>query len=84
MTEKSFLCNIFCALLTTTNPTFHSYIETKKDTFDEGKAVDMMMLMRDVKTKYTNLSKKKAPADPKDAKIVALTTKVENLEKKMK
>eukprot|EP00957_Ditylum_brightwellii_P000153 11457-Ditylum_brightwellii.AAC.1 len=35
MTEKSFLRNIFCALLTTTNPTFHRYIETKKDTFDK-------------------------------------------------
>eukprot|EP00957_Ditylum_brightwellii_P159452 12137741-Ditylum_brightwellii.AAC.1 len=69
MTKKSFLCNIFHALLMTTNPTFHRYVETKKDTCDEGKAVDMTTLMRDVKIKYTNLSKKKAPADPKDAKI---------------
>eukprot|EP00957_Ditylum_brightwellii_P007424 562111-Ditylum_brightwellii.AAC.1 len=44
----------------------------------------MTTLMRDLKTEYTNLLKEKAPADPKDAKIVALATKVENLEKKMK
>eukprot|EP00957_Ditylum_brightwellii_P103400 7879203-Ditylum_brightwellii.AAC.1 len=38
--------------------------------------------MREVKTKYTNLGKSTRCADPKDTKILALTTKLDNLEKK--
>eukprot|EP00957_Ditylum_brightwellii_P000710 55666-Ditylum_brightwellii.AAC.1 len=37
--------------------------------------------MREVKTKYTNLGKITKCVDPKDANILALTTKLDNLEK---
>eukprot|EP00957_Ditylum_brightwellii_P205804 15345507-Ditylum_brightwellii.AAC.1 len=82
MTKKQFLQHIFCALRTTSNHTFHCYIETKKDAFDEGKAVDIDTLMPEVKTKYTNLGKSATRTDTKDAKILVLTTKLDNIEKK--
>eukprot|EP00957_Ditylum_brightwellii_P138855 10584202-Ditylum_brightwellii.AAC.1 len=65
------------------NPTFHHYIETKKGAFDEEKTVDIDILINKVKTKYTNLGKSTTCTDPKDAKILALTTKLENLEKRV-
>eukprot|EP00957_Ditylum_brightwellii_P185575 14128562-Ditylum_brightwellii.AAC.1 len=71
------------ALLTTSNLTFHCYAKTKKDAFNEGKTVDIDTLMRKVKIKYTNLGKSTTCADPKDAKILVLTTKMDNLEKKV-
>eukprot|EP00957_Ditylum_brightwellii_P083761 6366591-Ditylum_brightwellii.AAC.1 len=58
-------------------------METKKDNFDEGRHVDANTLMLEVKIKYTTLNKCSTNMDPKDAKTLVLTTKLENLEKKV-
>eukprot|EP00957_Ditylum_brightwellii_P110138 8400242-Ditylum_brightwellii.AAC.1 len=77
------LRHIFRALLTGSNPDFNQYVKNKKDAFDKRKHVNVAELLQDVKKKHVNMKDKFNDIDPKDAKIIALTTKLADMEKKI-
>ncbi len=76
----------FKALLTSTNVEFNSYIQRHKDAWEEGKTFTLDGLSIDAINKYNNMVHQKLwnKADPKDAKLLALTTEVQDLKTQLK
>eukprot|EP00957_Ditylum_brightwellii_P060128 4566151-Ditylum_brightwellii.AAC.1 len=59
---------------------FVQYVNGKKDPFDEGRDVDIFDIINSVHTHYVNNEDDFNKMDPKDAAIIALTTKLNTLE----
>ena len=76
----------FKALLTSTNVEFNLYIQHHKDAWEEGKTFTLDGLSIDAINKYNNMIHQKLwnKADPKDAKLLALTTEVQDLKTQLK
>eukprot|EP00957_Ditylum_brightwellii_P179896 13704037-Ditylum_brightwellii.AAC.1 len=83
-TTKQFTIQIFWALLITTNQDFKCYVKGKKDPFDEGNDVDIYSIIKLVQTHYVNNKNEFEDVDPKDTAIIALITKLNSLEGKLK
>ena len=75
----------FRALKTCTNQVFLDALWTKKDTWQEVKRYTLDKIKMFATKKYNNLVEQKVQGhfDPKDAHILALTTKVTGLEENM-
>eukprot|EP00957_Ditylum_brightwellii_P017847 1343871-Ditylum_brightwellii.AAC.1 len=83
-TTKQITVQVFQALLTTTNQDFKFYVNGKKDPFDKGNDVDTYSIIKLVQTYYINNKNKFEAVDSKDTAIIALTTKLNSLEEKLK
>ena len=79
--HEDYVMNLFDALLSSKNEEFRQAIRMEKTEWEKGNDVSADSLIFIATAKYNNLRKQKTwnQVDPKDAKIVALTTKVENL-----
>ena len=82
-THEDYVMNLFDALLSSKNEEFRQAIRSEKTNWEKGEDVSADAIITVATAKYNNLRKQKTwnQVDPKDAKIVALTTKVENLAK---
>ena len=82
-THEDYLMNIFDALLTTTNIVFEHFIQSEKNKWEIGDEYTADNLIELATTKYNNLitDHKWNITEAKDAKIMALTTKIAELEK---
>ena len=69
----------FKALLSTKNEIFKSFVQRMKDAWEMGADTTLNELASTATTKYNNMVKQREwdTKDPKDAKIIALTTKLE-------
>ena len=76
----------FIALLTSKNVEFNSYIQRHKDAWEEGKTFTLNGLSIDTINKYNNMIHQKLwnKADPKDTKLLALSTEVQDLKTQIK
>eukprot|EP00957_Ditylum_brightwellii_P007117 540312-Ditylum_brightwellii.AAC.1 len=83
-TTRQFTIQVFRALLTTTNQDFWRYAKGKKYPFDEGQDVDIFDIILSVRAHYVNNKLEFDCMDPKDAAIIALTSKLNNIENKLK
>ena len=76
--------NTFNVLLTTLNTRFNQYFLLQKLSWQSGTIVyDFEILVETAKTIYNNMVSNRTwdSIDPKDAQILALTTKIEELQK---
>ena len=80
-THPDYVMHLFNALLTSKNDIFRSMIQREKDKWELGEDVLPDSLVDKATTKYNNMVLQKLwnQTDPKDAKILALTTKLELL-----
>ena len=83
-THEDFILDLFCALLTCKNDVFHGFITQEQDKYETGEDIIPGTLIKDSVTKYNNMITKNQwnAGESKDAKIVALTTQLKQLEKK--
>ena len=81
-THPGYVMHPFNALLTSKNDIFWSMIQREKDRGELGEDVLPDSLVEKATTKYNNMILQKIwnQTDPKDAKILALTTKLEVLD----
>eukprot|EP00957_Ditylum_brightwellii_P199576 15213762-Ditylum_brightwellii.AAC.1 len=77
---KQFTIQVFRALLTLTDQDFIRYVRGKKSPFNKGRDVDIFDIINLVCTHYVNNKNEFNKVDPKDAAIIALTTKLNTLE----
>ena len=84
-THEDYVMHLFDAMLTSKNQIFCDYIQIKKNDWEEGSEVQPDTLMQEATTKYNNMCKQNTwnKSDPKDAKIIALTTQLKSLEDKL-
>ena len=82
-THEDYLMQLFEALLTTHNTIYENFIQAEKNKWELGDDYTSDNLIEVATTKYNNMfsDNKWKISDSKDAKIIALTTKVEQLEK---
>ena len=75
--------HLFDALLTSKNEVFRSMVQRKKNDWELGGDIDPNALIDESVTKFNNMKKQNVwiSSDSKDAKIIALTIKVETLQK---
>jgi len=85
-THDDIVMDTFNALLTSKNTEFNVYIQRHKDAWEEGKTFTLDGISADAINKYNNLVHQKIwnKADPKDAKLLALTTEVQDLKSQIK
>ena len=81
-THQDYLMHLFDALLSSRNDVFNAYIQRKKDFWEEGGILTHDALIVDATTKYNTMMKQKKwqQSESKDAKIIALTTRLNVLE----
>ena len=81
-THDDYVMHLFTAMLTSKNEEFNQMIQRSKDEWELGKDVTSDALIKTAVVKYNNLVKQKVwnRGESKDAKIVALATKVEELQ----
>ena len=81
-THDDYVMHLFTAMLTSKNEEFNQMIQRSKDEWELGTDVTSDALIKTAVVKYNNLVKQKVwnSGESKDAKIVALATKVEQLE----
>ena len=74
--------HLFDALLISKNKSFVSFIQCKKDDWEIGETELLKTLISLAVQKYNNMKKQNTwnQINPKDAKIMALTTKLQKLE----
>lgn len=80
------IMDTFNALLTSKNMEFTTYIQRHKDEWEEGKSYTLDAISIDAVNKFNNMVHQKLwnKADPKDAKLLALTTEVQDLKSQLK
>ena len=80
-THPDYVMHLFTALLTSKNDIFRSMIQREKDKRELGDDVDPDSLVGKVTTKFNNMVLQKLwnRTDPKDATILALSTKLDLL-----
>ena len=80
-TRLDYVMHLFNSLLTSKNDTFHSIIHREKYRWELDEEVQPGSLVEKATAKYKNMVLKKIwnQTDPKDAKNLALTTKLELL-----
>lgn len=85
-THEDYILDLFRALLTGKNEIFHRFIQDKEGEYDCGLDITPDTLITLATTRYNNMVAKSKwkTTESKDAKIVALTTKLDDLEKKFK
>ena len=83
-THEDYILDLFRALLTGKNEIFHRFIQDKEGEYETGLDLTPEVLTQLATTRYNNMVAKSKwkSGESKDAKIVALTTKLDNLEKK--
>jgi len=81
-THDDYIIHLFDALLTSKNKVFCSMVQRKKDDWELGGEVNKSKLIDECITKYNNMQKQNLwnHSDFKDTKIIALATKIENLQ----
>ena len=81
-THDSYMMHLFDALLTSKNDSFVGFIQRKKDDWEIGGTETPTTLISLAVQKYNNMKKQNTwnQTNPKDAKIMALTTKLQKLE----
>jgi hypothetical protein len=80
------IMDLFTSLLSSKNEIFNSYIQRSKDNWEVGQDYEVDEIITSAVEKYNNMSEQKlwdAPSSS-SAKIVALTTQVKDLERKLK
>jgi hypothetical protein len=84
-THDDLVYDIFQALLSGNNEAFSSFVQRKKDDWDIGNDMTSDEIVTSAVQKYNNMVMQKTwkQTESKNAKIVALTTQVQNLEKKL-
>ena len=84
-THEDYILHLFDALLSSKNETFRNFIQRKKDEWEEGNEVNHTVLAHEATVKYNNMvsQHKWNQTDPKDAKIVALTSQLKDIQKKL-
>ena len=82
-THEDYLLNIFQALLTTTNPDIKMEIKQSLRQWEKDSSITSSELIAYAKQNLRNMQKSGAwgQIDPKDAQMIALTTKIDTLEK---
>jgi hypothetical protein len=82
--HEDYLMDVFNALLTTKNSIFRSSVQDEKTKWEKGGDVDVDVLIRTSVQQYNNMYKQKIwnNNDGSNAKIVALTTALEDLKAK--
>ena len=82
-THDDYTMHLFDTLLTFKNEVFRSMVQRKKDDWELGGDIDPNALIDESVIKFNNMKKPNLwiSSDSKDAKIIALTTKVETLQK---
>jgi len=82
-THGGYTMHLFDALLTSKNEVFRSMVQRKKDDWELGGEVYNSKLIDECVTKYNNMQKQNLwnHSDSKDAKIIALATKIGNIRK---
>ena len=75
-----FARQIFISLATGSNGVFNNWLQRKKDEFYETGITDLDTLIRSAKMKYINMTDEWDRQDPQDAKQLALTTCLGNME----
>jgi len=82
-TTQDLLANLFKAYKVAKDKTFVDYIRKKEDQYDEGENVDVDMLMQQAANKYKTMVQQGTWAAPssEEEKIIALETKIKNLQK---
>ena len=80
--HEDYLLHIFAALLTTTNEIFRQFIQAEKNKWELGEAYLADTLIDKATTKYNNMisDNQWKSNETKDAKLLALTTQVADLE----
>jgi hypothetical protein len=83
-THEDFIHDLFNALLTSTNETFLNWVTRIQDNYETGTDVVPSTLIKDAVTKYNNMVEKGKwkSGESKDAKLVALTTQLDDLKKR--
>ena len=81
-THPDYVMHLFNALITAKNDISRLMIQQEKDKWELGKDVQPNSLVQKSTTKYNNMVLQKLwnQTNPKDANILVLTTKLENLE----
>ena len=84
--HDDYILDLFSALLTSNNETFHDFITREQDRYEIGEDILPEELIKSAVTKYNNMVTKNTwkSGESKDSKIVALTTQLKTLENKMK
>ena len=84
--HQDYLLDLFNALKTVPNSDFASFVRDERQAWEIGGTKDADQLIAEALTIYNNAvsANRWEYADPKDAKILALTTKVDQLEAQMK
>ena len=78
--SKQFARRIFISLATGLNGVFNNWLQQKKDKFDETGITDPDTLILSAKMKYINTTDEWDWQDPRDAKNLALTTRLGKME----
>ena len=84
--HQDYLLDLFNALGTVSNSDFAAFVREERQSWEIGGAKDADQLIAEALTIYNNAvsANRWEYSDPKDAKILALTTKVDQLEAQMK
>jgi hypothetical protein len=84
-THEDFVLDLFNALGSGKNDVFCDFIQRKKDEWDTGVDIEADQLIKDALAKYNNMVTQKTwnSKESKDSKIIALTTQVQALEKRL-
>jgi hypothetical protein len=82
-TTQDLLANLFKAYKAASDRTFVEYIRKKEDQYDEGDDVEADFLMQQAANKYKTMVQQGTWAAPsaEEEKIIALETKIKNLQK---
>ena len=80
--HPNYILDLFHALLSAKNDEFRDFIQRMKDEWEGGKDIKPEELMETATSKYNNMIKQNSwgRINPKDAKIVALATKLKRIE----
>ena len=84
--HQDYLLDLFNALKTVPNSDFSAFVRDERQSWEIGGTKDADQLITEALTIYNNAvsTNRWDYSDPKDAKILALTTKVDQLEARMK
>jgi len=84
-THDDYTMRLFDALLTSKNAVFRSMVQSKKDDWELGGKVNNSKLIDECVTKYNNMKKQNLwnHSNSTNAKIIALTTNIENSRKRL-
>ena len=83
--HEDMVMDLFTSLLSSKNEIFNSYIQRTKDNWEVGKDYEVDEIITSAVEKFNNMSEQKIWDTPNSssAKIVALSTQVKDLEKKL-